>query len=328
MGRTHRVGKPVKVVPIAAGLACLAAGALAIGWGGAHVTPPATPQLAPVAELAVATTLQAEPSDPVPRPATREVVAREPQQVTQAEPAQSVPLPPASAEPIPSSDTPVRADPNAYERVEPRPPLSDLYGKPTRKSEAKPVPGQEAWRLTRLFNPVAQAAGKLEAKGHKLALIGIEPLDVGEKCSWNGTDWPCGAVARTSFRSWLRARAVQCKVPKVALPEEIQAECYIGRFDLAEWLVDNGWARPASGGPYVEIGDKAKQRHAGIYGAPPKRITVVWNPPSSELGDTTLLEIDPLESTPDELSEEPAAGLVAPDAVPPVFPPVPPEPTP
>lgn len=211
-----------------------------------------------------------------------------------------------------SPDKPVRVKPDAYERVEPRPPLSDLYGKPTRRSQAKPVPGQDEWRLTRLFNPVAQAAGRLEVQGHKLALTGIDPLEVDETCKWNGSDWPCGTVARTAFRSWLRARAVQCKVPPVALPEEILAECYIGKFDLAEWLVDNGWARSAVGGPYAEIASKAKARHAGIYGGPPRRVSVMLVPQLEE-DRSAIISPDPPHSTPDELSEDPQASFVAPE---------------
>lgn len=307
-----------RVVPLALGLVVLAGGALAIGLGGSRLTRhDAAPQQKPAAVAAQAEAAQAEtapaqaaPAKLLPGALPGQAFATQPRRVAQAEP---TPLPHASDPP--ASEAPARVDPNAFERIEARPPLSDMYAKPTRKSEAKPVPGQEEWRMTRLFNPVAPAAGRLEVKGHKVALAGIEPMSTEEKCSFNGVSWPCGTVARTAFRQWLRSRAVQCKVPSVAQPEEIHAECYIGRADLSEWLVSNGWARPEAGGPYAEAGDKAKQRQAGIYGAPPKRITMIITPqPSGIPIDPDLLEAAPLESTPDELNQDPEPGFPPPPA--------------
>lgn len=252
--------------------------------------------------------------------------------VRQVDPAYTQPaLPVPRAGVDEPADKPAGATEQPLERVEPRAPLSDMYSPPTRKSEAKPVKSQEQWRITRLFNPVASAAGRLEVKGHKIALAGIEAVPVEEKCTWNGTEWPCGTVARTAFRQWLRSRAVQCKVPDTALAEEIRADCYIGRADMSDWLISNGWARPETGGPYREAGDKAKNAQVGIYGAPPRRISIIVTPqPSIEPGDTTLLDADPLESTPDELSQEPEAGFSPPVPSDPsgAFPPPPAEPQP
>lgn len=321
----------MRLLPLAIGVACLGAGAAAIEFGGARL-------MADAGASVAATVVGVENQKAVvsPPPALRPVapvVAEPGLTIAQTEPTPVVPPSTATRPREVTPGAPLSAPAAPLERVEPRAPLSDVYAPPSRKSEAKPVEGQEDWRVTRLFNPVASAAGRLEVKGHKIALTGIEPVPLDEKCNWNGTEWPCGAVARTAFRQWLRSRAVQCKVPDVALAQEIRADCYIGRSDMSDWLISNGWARPETGGPYTEAGDKAKTAGAGIYGAPPRRISVILTPrmPVIEPGDTTLLDADPLESTPDELSQEPEVGLAPPATLDPQgpFPPPPPaQPTP
>lgn len=172
--------------------------------------------------------------------------------------------------------TAVPTENGGYQRIEPRAPLSEIgmAQPPKRKRQAAP----EDWKSTRLFNPVASAAGIVEAQGHRLALAGIDPVPVDETCVYETKSWPCGARARTAFRAWLRARAIQCKVPPEPDRELITAECFVGKEDLAEWLVVSGWARPSADGAYVEAGKKAQAEKKGIYGAPPARINMVLPP--------------------------------------------------
>jgi endonuclease YncB( thermonuclease family) len=267
------------------------------------------------AEPPAATTANTE--TPVEQPiqtsaSARQVVGFEPASATDADPLVPRVVVPGLVEPATVGTA------AGLERVEPRAPLSELYATPQTDEKAMPAgdfgagdqANAESWRMTRMFNPVASAAGRIEAKGHKMSLSGLEPLQIGEKCVWNGTDWPCGTVARTAFRSWLRARAVQCKVPSTPLPSEIMVECHIGPADIGEWLVSNGWARAAAGGPYVALGDRAKARNVGIYGAPPKRISVTLAPsgPTQAAGVDMNLEADLPHSTPDELNQDPQPG--------------------
>jgi hypothetical protein len=58
-------------------------------------------------------------------------------------------------------------------------------------------------------------------------------------------------------------------VPPEGGRDTIAAQCRIGNQDLGQWLVENGWARAAAGGPYVEAGNKARGDAKGIFGAPP-----------------------------------------------------------
>ena len=100
----------------------------------------------------------------------------------------------------------------------------------------------------------------IEAKGYSVAVSGIRRRPQDETCTTDGKSWPCGVRARTAFRAFLRGRAVICTVPPEGGRDLIAAQCRIGKQDVGQWLVDNGWARAGQGGPYVEAGDKARRR--------------------------------------------------------------------
>ena len=150
------------------------------------------------------------------------------------------------------------------ERVEPRAPLSKLA------LAVPPKPKMpDDWNGTKLFQPVAPAAGLIEAKGYSVVVSGIDVVRQDETCSDDGKSWPCGVRARTAFRAFLRGRAVACIVPPEGGRDLIAAECRIGKQDVGRWLVENGWARAAEGGPYVEAGEKARTEKKGIFGSAP-----------------------------------------------------------
>jgi endonuclease YncB( thermonuclease family) len=50
----------------------------------------------------------------------------------------------------------------------------------------------------------------------------------------------------------------------------VAADCRIGRENVGEWLVENGWARAVPNGPYAQVGDKARSAAKGIFGPPPR----------------------------------------------------------
>ncbi|MDB5525805.1 MAG: hypothetical protein JWM58_3568, partial [Rhizobium sp.] len=84
------------------------------------------------------------------------------------------------------------------ERVEPREPLSKLA------LAMPPKPKMpDDWNGTKLFQPVATAAGLIEAKGYSVAVSGIDVVPQDETCTTDGKSWPCGIRARTAFRSFL-----------------------------------------------------------------------------------------------------------------------------
>lgn len=200
----------------------------------------------------------------------------------------------------------------AYKRIAPRAPLSELGG--AQRPKPKKLPEPDDWKATRLFNPVATSAGVLEAQGYRVALSGVQPTPPDEDCTYEGRAWPCGARARTAFRSWLRARAVQCVVPPAPDRELITAECNIGKEDLSAWLVASGWARPAENSPYGEIAEKARSAKLGIFGPPQNRVSLTLNPAQPAPLDAPSVEAAPEVAEPAIAPEPPVAGP---------FPPVP-----
>lgn len=125
----------------------------------------------------------------------------------------------------------------------------------------------EDWKATTLFNPVATAAGLIEAKGYTVAVKGIEPVPPDETCSFEGRDWPCGLRARSAFRAWLRGRAVTCVVPAEPERDTIVTICTVGKQDIGAWLAAGGWSRP-QGDAYAELASAAAKSAKGIFGAP------------------------------------------------------------
>lgn len=148
------------------------------------------------------------------------------------------------------------------ERVEPRAPLGDIaLAMPPRPGVPEP---------TLLHRPVATAAGRLEAAGHVIALDGIAAVEPDETCrAADGSSWPCGMVARTALRNWLRGRAVECTVGEPPARDAVTSACNLGGEDVAMWLVENGFATAVPGGPYEQAGEDAKAQRRGIFGPGP-----------------------------------------------------------
>lgn len=159
-------------------------------------------------------------------------------------------------------------------RIAPRAPLSELsLAAPPKPKAPKDLTGEP------LYRPVAEAAGVIEVKGQSITVSGIEVVAPDETCTDGaGKSWPCGVRARTAFRNFLRGRAVTCAPPD----EAGTPRCLVGRQDISEWLVENGWARAAAGGPYEEAGEKAKATHKGIFGAAPNLSGLPPAPPPVE----------------------------------------------
>ncbi|KQZ15573.1 hypothetical protein ASD44_17070 [Mesorhizobium sp. Root554] len=209
----------------------------------------------------------------------------------------------------------------AFERIAPRAPLSELAlaAPPNPPKQTKP----EDWKGTALFQPVAKAAGLIDAKGYSVAVSGIDMVGLDETCTDAGKEWACGQRARTAFRGFLRGRAVVCTVPPENGRDIIAAECRIGKQDVGQWLVENGWARAAAGGPYIEAGKKAEADRKGIFGPPPERIRMMLSPGASSLPAPPSVSTQ--AASPEEVV--PALPDIAPpselSATPQVFPPAP-----
>lgn len=186
-------------------------------------------------------------------------------------------------------------DPAELQRTEPRQPLSDL----ALALPPKPVP-PDKWKGTLLHRPVALASARFEAMGRTVALAGIDGVEPDETCSWEGSPWPCGIRARTAFRTWLRGRSLSCAMPPEGDRHLVVVSCRLGKQDVGMWLVANGWARAAAGGPYEAEGTAAREKRLGIFGAPPSGVVpeTSFDLPPSPVPQAELPDFDRIEAAP------------------------------
>lgn len=186
---------------------------------------------------------------------------------TKSEPARSVT--PQIDVKIPSAEI-SKTQENTVElqRVEPRAPLSAIAA-PTPPALPKPVRDlPKRWRP--VGNGYASAAGIIQAGSVSITLDGLDTLTAEETCTApSGQEWPCGMVARTAFRAYLRSRTLKCDLQDGLIDTAISAECLLAGDDPAKWLIQNGWARATVNGPYVNESEQAKAFGRGIFGPPP-----------------------------------------------------------
>lgn len=153
---------------------------------------------------------------------------------------------------------PFTVNPAELERVEPREPISDPLPPP---EEPKPL----------LYRPLALSAGLVSISGRNLALEGIVPTPADRFCpDESGQRWPCGMMARTAFRNFLRGRALACDLDDTNWEGTATANCTRGELDIAAWLVTNGWVDAAPGSAYAELADTAREARIGIHGSDPR----------------------------------------------------------
>lgn len=191
---------------------------------------------------------------------------------------------------------------SGFERIAPRAPLSQL------SLALPPEPKvSDEWEGTILHRAVATSAGLLEAPGHTVALAGIEAVAADERCTYEGRSWNCGLRARTAFRGLLRGRSPTCDLPPEAGGGRVTARCRIGTQDLGEWLVANGWARAAAGGPHVAAEAAAREKRLGIFGPPPDTSPILVLPDAPPEASPSFEYVGPAEATtPPDLRQGPS----------------------
>lgn len=137
--------------------------------------------------------------------------------------------------------------------------------KPEPQQVATSVPSMEALKPVLLFRPVVAAAGVIVAEGRTISLQGIAPVAADRLCQKaDGSRWPCGMMARTALRQFVRGRAVACVLPDQQL-ENVHAACSVGGQDIAEWLIEQGWADAETGSPLARLSEAARAMGRGIH---------------------------------------------------------------
>lgn len=141
------------------------------------------------------------------------------------------------------------------ERLPPRPPLSDeTLQADTPKPQLLP-------------RPVALDGARIAYRQGVIVLPGVEALPLDQRCGSGADAFPCGVMARTELRRFLRGRSIECDVP----PDfgvrrgEATSSCTVAGEDIGRWVVENGWGKAVDGGRYVEAQAAAKRARRGVW---------------------------------------------------------------
>lgn len=150
--------------------------------------------------------------------------------------------------------------PEELQRVEPRAALSRF---------GQPLP-QRRRNHSRVFRPLITEAGRVTGSGLMVTIAGIEITPQDETCvDAEGRSWSCGVRARTAFRAFVRGRALACDLPEELTEKHYTVACSLGKQDVGTWLVERGWTKALSGGPYRDAGEAARADGRGIFGSAP-----------------------------------------------------------
>lgn len=154
-----------------------------------------------------------------------------------------------------------RRDVKELIRIPPREPLSRMALQPATSEDG-----------ILLYRPVTLGAGLLSFSGRNLRLAGLEPTAADRFCRKESGEgyWPCGMMARTALRNFLRGRAVECDVASDDWTGTAVSTCTVNDQDIAAWLVERGWAEAAEHSDYAALEDEARQASRGLFGADPR----------------------------------------------------------
>lgn len=137
------------------------------------------------------------------------------------------------------------------------------HGDMVERLPAKPVPKvrKPAPSTLRLVRPLIDQPGELTSGTQTVVLAHIVAASLDRQCGVSGR--PCGRQARTALRQLVRGRTVHCEI--LARTQPPRAQCKIGKTDLAQWLVEQGWAEASPGGPFEAQMAQARRRKTGLW---------------------------------------------------------------
>ncbi len=153
--------------------------------------------------------------------------------------------------------SPAFADAGDLERVAPRAPLSDAM------ERARP-------KVVLLHRPLSLSAGVVAfGPDQRVRLADLIETAEDKTClAGDGTPWPCGAMARTQQRQFLRNRSLTCETSSAAWQGEIRTRCWVGVQDVSSWLAKYGWAQAEPGSALAALTNEARAARRGLFGEP------------------------------------------------------------
>ncbi len=115
------------------------------------------------------------------------------------------------------------------------------------KTERKNLVRKPA-RTFALKRPVILDINTIKSGDTTILIAGIEALPLDKTCLSGPKKGPCGRMARTALRALVRGRTLTCQNPEnPAEGGAITTSCSVGKTDIGQWLVQQGWTRSSIG---------------------------------------------------------------------------------
>jgi endonuclease YncB( thermonuclease family) len=138
---------------------------------------------------------------------------------------------------------------------------------PLERIPAPPLPPEPA-RWWRFELPETTDAATFVTGGRTIRIAGVEPPAADRTCRMpDGAEWPCGRMALTSLRMFLRGRPVECYYRLSDAAADFAAPCRVGPTDLGAWLLTQGWVTPGerAGDDYRRGAEEARCARRGLW---------------------------------------------------------------
>lgn len=97
----------------------------------------------------------------------------------------------------------------------------------------------------------------------RIRLEGIDAPELGQTCSRNGGDYPCGREARDALARLVGNGAVSCESRRQDRYGRLLARCTAGSVELNRAMVEEGWA--VAYGGYMDAEDAARRAGRGLW---------------------------------------------------------------
>jgi len=107
----------------------------------------------------------------------------------------------------------------------------------------------------------------LEVEGRQVRLLGIDAPEFDQTCSRQGSQWPCGQVAKEQLSALIAGQRVECRGQGIDQHGRILAVCSVGYDELNRTMVEQGWAVAyrSYSDAYVPAELSAKSNKLGIW---------------------------------------------------------------
>ncbi len=167
----------------------------------------------------------------------------------------------------------------------------------------------------KLTGPLVIDAGTIQVKHLTIHLAGLDAPDLSETCpSRLGGTWPCGVRARTALRALVQRSTVVCDDLVEIGTNALTARCSRGTRDLAAWMVEQGWARPAEDAHETlhQAAAAAKEARRGLWQLDGPQAL----PPTTSALPQAEIPLPPVEIVTEEEAGSPAGAAGATAAAP------------